>query len=71
MKQQNVDTVPETSEAEKALVDIGAAYRDSNIEDILDELGREMVALQPVKTRIREITALLLVEQLRTTGSHH
>ena len=32
---------------------------------MLDELDRELVALAPVKTRIREIAALLLIDRLR------
>jgi probable Rubsico expression protein CbbX len=45
--------------------DIGAILRDADIESVLDELDRELVALTPVKTRIREISALLVVDQLR------
>ncbi len=46
-------------------VDLGAAYRESNIDALLDELDRDLVGLKPVKTRIREIAALLLVAKLR------
>jgi probable Rubsico expression protein CbbX len=43
-----------------------AAPEDAReIEDVLDQLDRELVALAPVKTRIREISALLVVDQLR------
>lgn len=48
-----------------AQVDIDAAYHDSSIQAILDELDHELIGLQPVKTRIREIAALLLVARLR------
>lgn len=48
-------------------VDLGAAYRDSNIDALLDELDRELIGLAPVKTRIREVAALLLVARLRET----
>jgi probable Rubsico expression protein CbbX len=44
---------------------IGAVVREANIEAVLDELDRELVALRPVKTRIREISALLVIDQLR------
>ena len=37
----------------------------ANIEAVLDELDRDLVALKPVKTRIREISALLVVDRLR------
>ncbi|MGH8771331.1 MAG: CbbX protein, partial [Burkholderiales bacterium] len=46
-------------------VDLDAAFRDSHIQEILEQLERELVGLKPVKTRIRETAALLLVDQLR------
>jgi probable Rubsico expression protein CbbX len=42
-----------------------AGTYDLDIEGVLDELDRELVALTPVKTRIREISALLVVDRLR------
>ena len=45
--------------------DIAAVVREANIESVLDELDRDLVALRPVKTRIREISALLVIDQLR------
>ena len=36
-----------------------------SIEGVLDQLDRELIALTPVKTRIREISALLVVDRLR------
>jgi len=47
------------------LVDIGAAHRDSHLEEILDELDRELVGLKPVKSYIRQLASLLLVTRLR------
>ena len=46
-------------------VDLQALYVQSSIGEIMDELDRELVGLRPVKTRIREIAALLLVESAR------
>ncbi len=46
-------------------VDLKAAFRDSQVQEVLDKLDRELVGLKPVKTRIREIAALLLVDRLR------
>ena len=46
-------------------VDLEAELRESNVEEVLDQLDRELVGLAPVKTRIREIAALLLVDRLR------
>ncbi len=48
-----------------AEIDVKQALRDSNLEEVLDELDRELVGLQSVKTRIREIAAFLLVDRLR------
>ncbi|HWF54804.1 MAG TPA: CbbX protein [Solirubrobacteraceae bacterium] len=38
---------------------------EANIEAVLAELDRDLVALAPVKTRIREISALLVVDRMR------
>jgi probable Rubsico expression protein CbbX len=57
---------PTTAQAAPApTVDLDAAYRASNVQAILDDLNRELVGLKPVKTRLREIAALLLVARLR------
>jgi probable Rubsico expression protein CbbX len=48
-----------------AQVDLGAEFRASNIQEVLDKLDRDLVGLKPVKTRIRETAALLLVDRLR------
>ncbi len=48
-----------------AALDLDALYRDSNVHEALEQLERELVGLAPVKTRVREIAALLLVEKLR------
>jgi probable Rubsico expression protein CbbX len=59
-----VDAAP-TVEAEPALIDIGAAHRNSQLDEILDELDRELVGLTPVKAYIRRLASLLLVSRLR------
>ena len=46
-------------------VDLQAAYAESGVADVLEQLDRELIGLAPVKTRIREIAALLLVDQAR------
>jgi len=48
--------------------DLGAAFRDSHVADVLDQLDAELVGLTPVKSRIRDICAMLLVETLRRQG---
>src|SRR5918994_1978290 len=44
-----------------AVVDLAAARREAGIDDVLEGLDTELVGLAPVKTRIAEIAALLLV----------
>ncbi len=46
-------------------IDLGALYATSEIGEVLERLDRELVGLAPVKARIREIAALLLVERAR------
>jgi probable Rubsico expression protein CbbX len=45
--------------------DLQAALTQTNVLEVLDQLDRELIALLPVKTRIREIAALLLIDRLR------
>jgi probable Rubsico expression protein CbbX len=56
-----------TAEAvpDEATSDARATLEDTRVHDVLDELDRELVALSPVKTRIREIAALLVIDRLR------
>ncbi|WP_377805558.1 CbbX protein [Azospirillum sp. A29] len=46
-------------------VDLDALYRESGIGGMLAGMDCDLVGLKPVKTRIREIAALLLVERAR------
>ncbi len=46
-------------------VDLRREYEESGVAEVLDQLDRELIGLKPVKTRIREIAALLLVERAR------
>jgi len=55
------------SAPEQPPLDLDALYRDSRVGETLDALDRELIGLKPVKTRVREIAALLLVERLRRT----
>jgi probable Rubsico expression protein CbbX len=47
------------------LIDLGAMRKESAVADVLDRLDAELIGLEPVKTRVREIAALLLVDRLR------
>lgn len=57
---------PERVVPDDTPVDIEEAFRDSNVQEVLDKLDRELVGLKPIKTRIRETAALLLVDRVRT-----
>ena len=46
-------------------VDLQAIVRESNVNQVLDQLDRELVGLAPVKRRIREIAAYLAVTRAR------
>ena len=46
-------------------IDLRAEFDAAGIAEILERLDRELVGLVPVKTRIREISSLLLVERVR------
>ncbi len=53
------------SETPPTTVDLAEEYKASGVAEILEELDRELVGLKPVKRRIRETAALLLVERAR------
>ena len=53
------------TETDERRVDLGKLYAESNIGETIDQLESDLVGLKPVKTRIREIAALLLVESAR------
>jgi len=46
-------------------IDLRALSSDSQVDAVLDELDRELIGLRPVKQRVRDIAALLLVERAR------
>src|SRR4051812_42434202 len=56
----DVDTPPMTD-----AVNLRDELEALGIEEVLTQLDRELIGLKPVKTRIREIAALLLVERIR------
>lgn len=63
----------ETLSPEKNL-NLKQVYLDTQIKNIIDILNEELVGLIPVKTRIQEISALLIIDKLRkslglTTGN--
>ncbi len=64
MNEQNI--APRENAGEPVgVVDLAADYRASGVAEILEELDRELIGLAPVKKRIRETAALLLVDRAR------
>ncbi len=61
---QQTEPAAAQSAAEDA-IDLRREYEESGVAAILDELDRDLIGLKPVKKRIREIAALLLVERAR------
>ncbi|MBX0330132.1 CbbX protein [Oscillochloris sp. ZM17-4] len=55
----------DTLETPSAQIDLDQVWQSSEIQSLLDQLNEELIGLVPVKTRIREIAAMLLVARLR------
>jgi SpoVK/Ycf46/Vps4 family AAA+-type ATPase len=60
-----IETALASSAEESEQVDLAVLYAETNLGATFDQLEKELVGLEPVKTRIREIAALLLVERAR------
>jgi probable Rubsico expression protein CbbX len=45
--------------------DVQSVVRDARVHEVLEEIDRELIALEPVKRRINEIAALLVIDRLR------
>ena len=54
-----------------ASINLQEEYAKTEISKILNLLDEELVGLAPVKTRIREIAALLLIDKLRKKLQHY
>ncbi len=58
---ENLNTINESKEK----IDLHAELIETGVEQVLIELDNTLIGLEPVKTRIRETAALLLVEKAR------
>jgi probable Rubsico expression protein CbbX len=69
MAHSNLKAVPGADDAPPTTavssVDLRAEFDTVDIASILTQLDQELIGLVPVKTRIREIASLLLVERIR------
>ncbi|MDE1899187.1 MAG: hypothetical protein KGH73_09035, partial [Xanthomonadaceae bacterium] len=59
------DTVSTGATASVVAESLLALYRESGMAEVLDQLDAELVGLAPVKARIRDIAALLVVDKAR------
>lgn len=55
----------EQAPSSPATISLSQLYRDSGIDEVFQRLDQELVGLAPVKERIRQIGALLIVERAR------
>lgn len=53
------------TDAKPTAIDLRAEFASSGLAEVLEQLDRELVGLGPVKQRLREIGALLLVDRAR------
>ncbi len=56
----------EARPADRERIDLAAEFAQSGVGPVLQQLDDELVGLAPVKQRIREIAALLLVDRVRS-----
>jgi probable Rubsico expression protein CbbX len=59
------------SSTDSTVIDLKAAYEGVGIQAMLDQLDHELIGLRPVKARIREIAALLVVDRARQQVGLH
>lgn len=64
-EEMNSTTLDAAGEIHADEADVGAVLQESQVMEVLQKLDQELVGLQSVKTRIREIAALLLIDRMR------
>ena len=65
MPEAAIASIEPAPEAAPTSVDLRAEFERSGVKEVLAELDRDLIGLAPVKKRIRETAALLLVERAR------
>jgi len=62
----SADTLPvQAANSEPAARTVADVLVQSQVESVIDELDRDLIGLAPVKQRIRDIAALLVIDKLR------
>jgi ATP-dependent Lon protease len=62
---QSPPAAPPSEEEADATPRLAEEIRGSQVFEVIEQLDRELVGLVPVKTRIREVASLLLVDRMR------
>lgn len=62
---QDGETHAVVDTSQDASADVSSVLQESQVMDVLEKLDQELVGLQSVKMRIREIAALLVVDRMR------
>ena len=65
MRALAIQITPSPRRLMNSSIDLEASFIASGVGEVLEHLDTELIGLLPVKTRIREIAALLLVDQAR------
>lgn len=65
LMRSEADPAPGRTDGASECIDLRELSANSHVNEVLDELDRELIGLKPVKARIRDIAALLLVERAR------
>jgi probable Rubsico expression protein CbbX len=60
-----VATVDFSAAVSDGLADVESVVQSSRVHAVLEEMDRDLIAMSPVKQRIREIAALLVIDRLR------
>ncbi len=64
-KEQDIAANTALDISDDGCVDMSSILQESQVMEVLEKLDQELVGLKSVKTRIREIAALLLVDRMR------
>src|SRR5437899_1919611 len=68
-KEQNSAANATPNISDDGSIDMSSVLQESQVMEVLEKLDQELVGLKSVKTRIREIAALLLVDRMRRSFS--
>jgi probable Rubsico expression protein CbbX len=65
LQERHLVEATEADQLRTAPIDLLKEFDEVGIGDVLAQLDHELIGLKPVKTRIREIASLLLIERVR------